>query len=364
MSLGPHSFEERLAWAHESSQNSQQICSQYQKEAKRTLLSCKEYGGSLREAEEHLLALQVIFLDQLDLSAGLYGEAKRNMATLNTYTTSKTHRRRQIDRKLASVYQKLKEQTIDSAFAKALPPNATLFHFVDTDSVSSLQAQLDGYLTPLQEKRNAAQTSLSELDSRLNELQELVSLFLKDNTFLSGLLDTPKEPTKAQDSEASSSNGRLVDHFLHSTESDLSAITSILVSVSSLADRVSATRSRFIRTREDDLLEFQLEALEGSVRQLPNSLAKASECLSRIKERAECLAKQCTQSHGPFARCGQIKALLLDMEGSLASSIQSMNQYTQVSFSKGSNWNLTTKSSRVRNLTVSWTFTLQSSRTW
>ena len=87
-------------------------------------------------------------------------------------------------------------------------------------------------------------------------------------------------------------------------------------------------RGGLCRTGQEELLEFQLEALEGHVKQLPLSVAKASECLKRIQEKGQELTDKCHLYQAPFARCNQIKERLADLDPCLTQTIHTMNQFT------------------------------------
>lgn len=75
-------------------------------------------------------------------------------------------------------------------------------------------------------------------------------MLLKDKGFLNGFLlwsqQNNNSNSNSNDDEDSLASRFVQTHF-HLMDADLSAITSILVSLSSLSDRVTATKSRFLK---------------------------------------------------------------------------------------------------------------------
>ena len=254
-------LEERLAAAYTTSQNSQQLCAQYHKEAKQILLECKEHGNKLAQAETSLHALQVSFIDQLEVLAAIFTNVHRKFTSLEQTLTIHTSHQKKIYANLADTFRKLKKQQIDPGLNVA--QEASLFHFVDADAVSALQRELESvlghlsvsityisyffpYPTP-QQKKNSAQLAVGELQGRLDNVKQMVSLLLKDKCFLNGILQWAQSHSEAEDSEEDSLSSRFVEYHFHLMDADLSAITSILVAVSSLADRIAAAKTRFLR---------------------------------------------------------------------------------------------------------------------
>lgn len=91
---------------------------------------------------------------------------------------------------------------------------------------------------------------VGELQGRLDAIRESVKALLKDTGFLNGILlwaQSNNDIDISVSGEEESLASRFVETHFHLMDADLSAITSILVSLSSLSDRVSSTKARFFR---------------------------------------------------------------------------------------------------------------------
>ena len=244
-------FEGRLAQAQQTSQNSQKLCEQYHKQAKSQLSQGHEQAGSLRHAENLLQTLQALFLDQLDLSVGLCTEARRGYLTLEHHARFHGQQKAHVDRRLLQIFHKLKACPIDKAFPTPMAEDASLFHYVDAQSVAALQESLEEVIALMEEKRSAAKSALHELETRLDDVQEMMKGLLHEKSVLSGLPTSLEDMPDSDDAPpppaASTPAQRFADYCIHFMQNDLNAITSILVSASSLADRITDARGRFLR---------------------------------------------------------------------------------------------------------------------
>eukprot|EP00339_Tiarina_fusa_P009284 CAMPEP_0117025504 /NCGR_PEP_ID=MMETSP0472-20121206/18829_1 /TAXON_ID=693140 ORGANISM="Tiarina fusus, Strain LIS" /NCGR_SAMPLE_ID=MMETSP0472 /ASSEMBLY_ACC=CAM_ASM_000603 /LENGTH=465 /DNA_ID=CAMNT_0004732229 /DNA_START=65 /DNA_END=1462 /DNA_ORIENTATION=+ len=298
-------FEERLTTALSMSQNSQQLCTQYHKQAKKIMLQCKEQGRKLTQAESSLHSLQISFIDQLEVLETIFTNVQRKFSTLEQQVMIHVSHQKKIYSNLANIFRKLEKKQVDPGLSST---NGSLYHFVDTDSVTALRQDLESVLGHLAQKKNSAQLAVGELQVRLREIHQMVGLLVKDKCFLNGILRWTQ--TEAENNieigESESLGSRFVEFHYHYMDADLSSITSILVAISSLTDRIASAKSRYLRTGEEELLEFQLQSMESQIDQVPDSVAKASDCLNRMQKHFGNLSKQCSLSATPFLRCNEI----------------------------------------------------------
>ena len=142
-------MEARLTAAFNTSQNGKQLCLQYQKEAKKVLMECRDYGRKLQRSEGILHSLEVTFIDQLQLLGGLFGTLNERYIVLERNINALESRKGKILSRIAKIFWLLKEQCVDSELDPGIE-ESSLFEFVDTDAVGSLQNELTEFLLQLQ----------------------------------------------------------------------------------------------------------------------------------------------------------------------------------------------------------------------
>lgn len=136
--------EQRLTDACVTSNNAQQLCAQYQDKAIQIMKQCKEHGRKLVQAESSLHSLQAVFIDQLELLMTIFTKTQRNFAALEVQFTSHTSRQKKIYSNLAETFKKLKNQRMDKGLTKT--NESSLYHYVDSDTVHTLQRELDSVI--------------------------------------------------------------------------------------------------------------------------------------------------------------------------------------------------------------------------
>ena len=154
----------------------------------------------------------------------------------------------------------------------------------------------------------------------MDEVTQLIKLVLTEDSFGS-LTQSEEEEVLNGPNNTETATSFFVEHYFHLMEGDLNAVTAILVSTTSLADRVETVRSRFLKSGSQEVLEFQVDGLEGTVNQLPSSIAKACECLGRINDRASQLRQQYRECTEPFKRCVIIQERFRVLETSIDTAI-------------------------------------------
>merc|ERR1711862_1063856 len=77
---------------------------------------------------------------------------------------------------------------------------------------------------------------------------------------------------------------------------------------------------------EEEVLEFQVQSLEGTIKQLPDSIAKASECSSRVTKRFEELKQYYDKCRAPLTNCVSIQERFQDIEKAIESVMFNMNE--------------------------------------
>jgi len=86
------------------------------------------------------------------------------------------------------------------------------------------------------------------------------------------------------------------------------------------------------RSGEEEVLEFQVQSLEGTIKQLPDSIAKASECSSRVTKRFEELKQYYDKCRAPLTNCVSIQERFQDIEKAIESvmfNINNCEKYSQ-----------------------------------
>lgn len=78
-------------------------------------------------------------------------------------------------------------------------------------------------------------------------------------------------------------------------------------------------------------MEFQLQAIEGQVERIPDSVAKACDCLHRIEKRLGKLTEQCSLCNKPFLLAATIKQRLEELGIAVESANDKILNFEKVS---------------------------------
>jgi chromosome segregation ATPase len=254
-------------------------CEGYLRQAQKSIEQGRQSSEKLEISHGRAELISVELDKQFQVVRQLAGQLRLRINGMQRTLLSYKSRSNEVNEALQSIFERLRNQTLDEAFVN--DQHDSLYDFVDSQSVQKLQRQAVQEIREMEKLHRNVNTIAQSMDSALKELKAAADAAEIRVDFR---LSYPTEKTSLQLNEAN-------------------AMSAISLSIASHCDQLR----HLLQTRPGTKPKYaDLSSVRKRAEQLPGSLSLAYSRLQRIQDSTKQIEERCQKYSTTFQRATQV----------------------------------------------------------